>query len=137
MTIKRGGKGKYLGMNLDFTEPGVFQVDMSQYVKEILTDFPKKIKESSPMPHSDSLFTVKEEDEATLLPEEQAIQFHRTTAQLLFLSTRARKDIQTAVLFLTTRVKQPDRDDWRKIRKVLEYLNGTIELKLKIKVKDL
>eukprot|EP00804_Cyclotella_cryptica_P030821 CCRYP_015076-RE/>CCRYP_015076-RE protein AED:0.49 eAED:0.25 QI:0/-1/0/1/-1/1/1/0/834 len=107
MTIERGGKRKYLGMNLDFTEPGVLQVDMSHYVKEILTDFPEKIEKTSPTPHSDSLFTVKEEDEAKLLPEEPAIQFHRTTAQLLFLSTRARKDIQTAISFLTTRVKKP------------------------------
>eukprot|EP00804_Cyclotella_cryptica_P030535 CCRYP_020167-RA/>CCRYP_020167-RA protein AED:0.47 eAED:0.47 QI:0/-1/0/1/-1/0/1/0/307 len=65
------------------------------------------------------------------------MQFHRTTAQLLFLSTRARKDIQTAVSFLTTRVKRPDEDDWKKIRKVLEYLNGTIDLKLRVEVKDL
>ena len=137
MTIKRGGKGKYLGMNLDFTEPGIFQVDMAQYVKEILREFPEKIEKTSPTPHSDNLFTVRDEDEAMLLPEEQAIQFHRTTAQLLFLSTRARKDIQTAVSFLTTRVKQPDQDDWRKIKKVLEYLNGTVELKLRIEVKDL
>eukprot|EP00804_Cyclotella_cryptica_P021065 CCRYP_019383-RC/>CCRYP_019383-RC protein AED:0.25 eAED:0.25 QI:0/-1/0/1/-1/0/1/0/272 len=137
MTIKRGGKGKYLGMNLDFTEPGIFQVDMVQYVKEILTEFPEKIEKMSPTPHSDNLFTVRDEDQAVLLPEEQAIQFHRTTAQLLFLSTRARKDMQTAVSFLTTRVKKPDQDDRRKIKKVLEYLNGTVELKLRIEVKDL
>eukprot|EP00804_Cyclotella_cryptica_P024335 CCRYP_015328-RA/>CCRYP_015328-RA protein AED:0.38 eAED:0.07 QI:0/0/0/0.66/0.5/0.33/3/0/529 len=137
MTIKRGGKGKYLGMNLDFTEPGVFQVDMSQYVKEVLDGFSEEIAKTSATPHSDSLFTVKDEDQAVYLPEEQAMQFHRTTAQLLFLSTRARKDIQTAVSFLTTRVKKPDEDDWRKIRKVLEYLNGTIDLKLRVEIKDL
>eukprot|EP00804_Cyclotella_cryptica_P030533 CCRYP_020167-RC/>CCRYP_020167-RC protein AED:0.22 eAED:0.15 QI:0/-1/0/1/-1/0/1/0/594 len=137
MTIKRGGKGKYLGMNLDFTEPGVFQVDMSHYVKEILDGFCEEVTKTSATPHSDSLFTIKADDEAVYLPEEQAMQFHRTTAQLLFLSTRARKDIQTAVSFLTTRVKRPDEDDWKKIRKVLEYLNGTIDLKLRVEVKDL
>jgi hypothetical protein len=137
MTIKRGGKGKYLGMNLDFTEPGVFQVDMAQYIREVIDEFPEQIVRSSPTPHSDSLFKVNEEESGVSLPEEQAIQFHRTTAQLLFLSTRARKDIQTAVSFLTTRVKNPDEDDWRKIKRVLEYLNGTIDLKLRVEVKDL
>eukprot|EP00804_Cyclotella_cryptica_P030969 CCRYP_013562-RB/>CCRYP_013562-RB protein AED:0.42 eAED:0.03 QI:0/-1/0/1/-1/0/1/0/310 len=137
MTIKRGGRGKYLGMNLDFSEPGVFQVDMCQYVREIIDGFPEQIVKTSPTPHSDNLFTVKEDDSAEFLPEEDAMQFHRTTAQLLFLSTRARKDIQTAVSFLTTRVKKPDKDDWHKIRKVLEYLNGTIDLKLRVEVKDL
>eukprot|EP00804_Cyclotella_cryptica_P012544 CCRYP_019916-RA/>CCRYP_019916-RA protein AED:0.26 eAED:0.26 QI:0/-1/0/1/-1/0/1/0/260 len=110
---------------------------MSQYIREIIDEFPEQIAKSSPTPHSNSLFTVKEEESAVFLPEEKAIQFHSTTAQLLFLSTRVRKDIQTAVSFLTTRVKKPDKDDWRKIRKVLEYLNGTIDLKLRIEVKDM
>jgi hypothetical protein len=111
MTIKRGGKGKYLGMNLDFSEPGVFQVDMCDYVQEVIDGFPEDIVKTSPTPHSDNLFSVKEEEAAEFLSEEDAMQFHRTTAQLLFLATRARKDIQTAVSFLTTRVKKPDKDD--------------------------
>jgi hypothetical protein len=35
-----------------------------------------------------------------------------------------------AVLFLTTRVKAPDQDDWRKLVRVLKYLNGTRYMKL-------
>ncbi len=45
--------------------------------------------------------------------------FHYTVAQLLKLSTRARRDIQTPVAFLTTRVKEPDEDDWGKLKQVL------------------
>ncbi len=137
MTIHRGGKGKYLGMHLDFTEPGVFQVDMSHYVQEILDGFPEDIARTSATPHSENLFVVKEDGSNIWLSEDKAMQFHRTTAQLLFLSTRARRDIQTAVSFLTTRVKQPDEDDWCKIRKVLEYLKGTKSLKLRVEVGDL
>jgi hypothetical protein len=51
-------------------------------------------------------------------------------AQLLFMATRARQDIQIAVAFLTTRVKSPDEDDWEKLKRVLKYLNGTRYLKL-------
>eukprot|EP00804_Cyclotella_cryptica_P004107 CCRYP_019109-RA/>CCRYP_019109-RA protein AED:0.39 eAED:0.39 QI:0/0/0/1/0/0/2/0/169 len=39
MTVHRGGKGKYLGMHLDFTEEGVFQVDTSKYVEDVISDF--------------------------------------------------------------------------------------------------
>jgi hypothetical protein len=53
-------------------------------------------------------------------------------AQLLFMSTRARQDIQTAVAFLTTRVKNPDENDWGKLKRVLKYLNGTRYLKLRV-----
>ena len=100
MTVHRGGKGEYLKMHLDFTEPGVLQVDMSKYIDEIIEDFPEEVNKSSPSPHTDALFKIKEEEDAMILPEEQAVQFHHTTAQVLFLATRAWKDIQTSMSFL-------------------------------------
>jgi hypothetical protein len=51
--------------------------------------------------------------------------------------TRARQDIQTAVAFLTTRVKNPDEDDWGKLKRVLKYLNGMRYLKLKLSMDSL
>ncbi len=39
--------------------------------------------------------------------------------------------------FLTTRVKNPDEDDWGKLKRVLKYLNGTRYLKLRLTVKSL
>ena len=80
-------------------------------------------------PAGDRLFQVRPHDEAKFLPEEQARAFHHTTAQLLFLS-RVRRDIQTTVAFLTTRVKKPDEDDWGKWKRVLGYLRSTRFLKL-------
>ena len=37
-------------------------------------------------------------------------------SQLLFVSTIAHRDIQTAVAFLSTMVKSPDEDDWGKFK---------------------
>ncbi len=51
------------------------------------------------------------------------------TAQLLFLS-HVRCYVQTTIAFLTTRVKQPDKDDWGKLNRVLKYLNSTRSLRL-------
>ena len=62
--------------------------------------------------------------------EEQALAFHHMVAQLLFMGKQARWDIQTAVVFLTARVKSPDKEDWGKLKQVLKYLKGTKYLKL-------
>jgi hypothetical protein len=35
-----------------------------------------------------------------------------------------------ALSYLTTRVQSPDEDDWEKLKRILEYLNGTRNLKL-------
>ena len=74
---------------------------------------------------------------ARLLKEERALAFHHTVAQFLFMANRTRRDIQMAVVFLTTQVKTPNEDNWGKLKQVLKYLNGTKYLKLKTSVEDL
>jgi hypothetical protein len=56
--------------------------------------------------------------------------FHHSVAQLLFASTRARKDIHTTIYFLTTRVRNSDEDDWGKLRRLMRYIKGKINLPL-------
>ena len=71
------------------------------------------------------------------LLEELTEVFHHTVAQLLFLSQRARRDIQLPVSFKTLRVKKPDRNDWGELLRVLEYLNGIKHMKLTLEVNNL
>ena len=71
------------------------------------------------MPAADHLFTVRPDDKQKLLPAEQAQAFHRSMTQLLFLSQRARPDMQTLVSFLTKRVRSPNEDDWGKLKRGL------------------
>jgi hypothetical protein len=115
----RGPIHDYLGMNINLSTPGNVSFDMIPYIKKIIADFPEKITGVASSPAADHLFKIRPPDEARVLPESQAIAFHHTTAQLLFLS-RVRRDIQTAVAFLTTCVKTPDEDDWGKLKRVLK-----------------
>ncbi|MFN9961498.1 MAG: hypothetical protein ACK55I_51140, partial [bacterium] len=73
-------------------------------------------------PASNNLFKVRKESEDISLSNEKASIFHSTIAKLLFLAKRGRPDILLAVSFLTTRVKRPDSDDWKKMIRVLGYL---------------
>ncbi len=107
LDVTRGPRHDYLGMNIDFSEPGSVRFDMIPYISKLLTGFPEKITGVSPTPAADHLFNVRPQHEASFLPQEQARFFHHTTAQLLFL-LRVRCDIQPTIAFLTTRVKQPE-----------------------------
>jgi hypothetical protein len=129
LNTTRGHLHHHPGMNIDFSTPGSVTFEMTKYIDKIITAFPEKITGVSSTPASNHLFQVRPLAEACILPEEQARAYHHSTAQLLFLS-RVRRDIQTTVAFLTTRVKQPDEDDWGKLKRVLKYLNGTRRLKL-------
>ena len=86
LIVTRGPRHDYLGMNINFSEPGSVKFDMIPYISKILTGFPDKITGVSSTPAADHLFDVRPPHEASFLPEEQAPSFHHTTAQLLFLS---------------------------------------------------
>jgi hypothetical protein len=101
---------------------------MTQYKSKIIKEFPEEILGKLATPAGDHLFKVRED--GTKLNEEQADAFHHTMYQLLFATSQVRRDIQTAISFLTTRVKDPDKDNWGKLKQVLKYLNGTKHLKL-------
>jgi hypothetical protein len=138
MTITRGSHHRYLGMDIDFSKPGMLRISMMiKYINDIFEDFLELITKTSQTPHTDNLFKVRPENEATFLSEEQAQQFHRTVVQLLFLSCRARRDIQAAVSFLTTRVKKPDVDNWGKVKRVLQYLKWTQSMLLNLTIDNL
>ena len=124
-------------MNIDFSNKGKLQVSMIPYLLNVLKEFPEELEADALSPAPDNLFRVRPENEARYLTEEQAQQFNRTVAQLLFLSARARRDIQTDVAFLTTRVKKTYEDNWFKLRRVIKYLKGTISLKLTLTADDL
>jgi hypothetical protein len=99
-------------------------VTMVEYIRNIIRDFPEEITGTKISPAADHLFMVRDPSLAKALPEEQAMAIHRTTAQLLFLSVRAQRDIQPATAFLTTQVRLPDEDNWGKVKKGVELPEG-------------
>jgi hypothetical protein len=105
MHVSRGLVHEYLGMTLDYTVKGEVKITMVDYLKGLIGDFPEVIDGTAPTAASEHLFNVRPDEERVMLEEELARAFHHAVAQLLFASSGARKDIQLAVSFLTTRVR--------------------------------
>jgi hypothetical protein len=104
---------KYLGPLWEWKKAKAKPMNVLKIQESLWGDFPEVIEDgTTPTPASEHLLDVRPDQERTLLNEEQTWAFHHTLAQLLFASTRSRKDIQKDVSFLTTRIKQPDEDDW-------------------------
>ena len=91
--VNRGEIHDYLGIYLDFSEDGNVKVSMIPYLNEILRDFPELLGNISTSPAADHLFRVRLDEEARLLPGEHAISFYHFVVRLLFMSSRARRDI--------------------------------------------
>ena len=134
LTMHMGSRHDYLGMDMEFTKEGTLKVSMILYLQNVIANFPEVITGKAATPAMDYLFNVQDDKEARLLDKEQAVAFHHMVAQVLFMSTRAWRDIQTAVAFLTTRMKAPDEDAWGKLKWVLKFLNGMRPLKLTVSI---
>mmetsp|Transcript_13718 Transcript_13718/g.28970 ORF Transcript_13718/g.28970 Transcript_13718/m.28970 type:complete len:89 (+) Transcript_13718:97-363(+) len=88
---------------------------MTDYVKKVISGFIEDICGSASTLAGENLFQTQDQDKRVKLDEEQAQCFHSTVAQLLFVTMRCRRDIQTSMDVLTTRVKEPDEDEWVKL----------------------
>jgi hypothetical protein len=108
-------------MNLDYQIPGVVKIDMVNYVKDMIDDFPEEVQETI-CPWNGNLFKV--DTNSPNLSEEKEDIFHTLVAKGLFLCKRARSNIQPAITFLTTHVKGPNQDDWFKLKKSFGFLKS-------------
>jgi hypothetical protein len=70
------------------------------------------------------------DEDCKKLDSVKATAFHNIVAKALYITKQARPDISVAIAFLTTRVRQPDQDDWGKLSHLMKYLGGTRELPL-------
>jgi hypothetical protein len=119
----RGHRHDYLAMVLDYSRPGVLQVDMTKYVKSMIEDFPLKLEGIGTFPWTAKLFTV--DTKSKRLDDERASVFHTFVMKGMFLSKRARQDIQPGIAFLATRTSEPNEGDWAKLIKILVFLKAT------------
>ena len=99
------------------------KIDMADYLKNILSDLPSKYQGRFITPAANHLFEVNKTTQK--FSEKDARAFYTIVAKLLFLCKRAQPDILTGVYFLTTRVRDPDEDDDKKLLRILNYLSGT------------
>ena len=115
-------------MDIEFKGNKQVEVCMRRYLQETLDEFPQEITGEVSTPAS--LFLFKVNPQAKKIDEERARIFHTAVAKLLFVTKRERGDMITAISFLTTRVKEPDEDDWKKLIILLKCVKSTIDLKL-------
>jgi hypothetical protein len=126
MTVSRGKKHKYLGIILDYAVHGQVKISMFDYVDDIISAFDKAEQQCGGTKTSaapDSLFKVDEICDK--LKQEKATEFHNLVAKTLYANKRSRTDTCTVIAFLTTRVREPEKENWTKMVHLMRYLRGT------------
>jgi len=133
MTITRGKQHTYLGMQFEI-KGGKISMNMESYLDECIKSFGEVIVSSAATPANKTLMQIN--DQSELLCDEKRETFHHIVQKLLHVCKRTRLDLQVVIGFLCTRVRHPTHQDWLKLRRVLQYVNGTKDLKRLISIND-
>ena len=138
MTVKRGNKHTFVGMDFEFKESGKVEISMKDYLTECIETFEEageNLGEKCSTPGEHNFF--KTDDKSATLDEKKGEIFHHIVAKLLYVSKRARLDIDLVVSFLCTRVAEPTEQDWEKLRRLLTYIKGSINIVRTMSAEDL
>ena len=128
MTITRGKEHVFLGMKIKYTDQGTAEIIMQDYLEEAIVESGIDITRTATTPAKrDLLFEIDEKSPP--LEKAYAEVFHSVVVKLLYVATRARPDILLAISFLCTRVSKSTHEDRDKLKRVLEYLKGSLGYK--------
>ena len=127
MTITTGNKHDFLGMKIEINGDKTVSIDMRQQLQKVVEEFEQydTVDANVVSPAAHYLFNVNPNAEQLNTRLSEA--FHSITAKLGYIMKRGRPDIETAVSFLMKRVSKSDTDDWKKLRRLIGFLKGTID----------
>ena len=84
---------------------------MVDYLKGVLEDFMEVTTGRNNSLAANHLFQVRTEDERKIIYKKRATAFHHAVAEILFVTSRTRKDINMAIDLLCTQVRILYEDD--------------------------
>jgi hypothetical protein len=125
LKITTGRNHTYLGMDITFKKNGTLEIRMKDYIKEAIEASKEDVSKGVSTPANRHLFDIDETSER--LSRDQSDLYHHIVAKLLYVSKRSRLDIQLTIGFLCTRVSCSTMEDWGKLKRLLQYLNRTLD----------
>ena len=128
LKVQRGARKKYLGMWIVDTATG-FRLEQGPMIADLIEGYSGLDVRSAVTPATDNLFEHKITGTAGI----EVTGFLSRVMSLMYVARMTRPDILLAVSFLASRVQSPKQEDERKLRRVMNYLRGTLEYGVDLK----
>ena len=134
LSVNWGTEHSYLGMTFRFpTEAGQgVTISMEGYIEELMHLC--KPEGTNATPASERLFSIN--PNSKLLNDAERERFHSIVAKILYLAKRTRPDVLLPIAFLASRVLVATAEDQDKLDRVINYINGTRELNIRLDARD-
>ena len=98
---------------------------MKEYILEAIEAFNQPLTRSAATPAMKGLFTV--DDQSKTLSEDKKERFVSVVMKLLCVAKRRQPGTELTAAFLCTRLSKCTEQDWTKLRRLLHFLQSTID----------
>lgn len=123
----------YLGIQVEREEDGSFLLSQRQKIHELVEHM--QMQDAHPVATPMATDFLKNQQDSKQLPDNN--DYRSAIGKLLYLVTTCRPDLANAVGILSRKVNSPTEHDWAGVKRVVRYLKGTMNCKLRLPaVKD-
>ena len=127
--VKELGDVKYyLGIQVEREEDGSFLLSQRQKINELIECM--QLQDANTVATPMATDFLKNQQDSKLLPDNS--EYRSVIGKLLYLVTTCRPDIANAVGILSRKVSSPTEHDWAGVKRVVRYLKGTVNCKLRL-----
>lgn len=128
LTVTCGNTHTLLGMSITIRDDSKFEVDQVKHLHEAIEIFGEDASKKISSVASVNLYKIDKTSKQ--LSAEKSEILHSVTAKLLYTMQRGRPNLKPPITFLCTRVSKRTKNDWRKLKRVLQSVNQTIDRKI-------
>lgn len=119
----------YLGIQIE-RKGNVFYLNQENYIDKILKDVGMQDAKTSEFPLDPGYCKARTDNEQAVMPDSK--RYQKLIGALLYIAVNTRPDIAASVTILSQFNKQPVDTDWTEAKRVLRYLKGTKDKRLRL-----
>lgn len=130
-TVSNLGELKlYLGIEVERDGDGIYSIHQSSYISRILERFQMENAKPDKTPMDTGYLKNELQREETEMPEKD--RYRQAIGCLLYVATCTRPDIAVSVSISSRKITNPSLADWTAVKRIMRYLKGTLDYKLKL-----
>ena len=103
---------------------------MINYINSMIEEFPYELESKFKCAWTEKLFNV--DTSLQKVDKTKSDTFHTFVMKCMFLGKRGRPDILTGTSFLSTRVRESNTGDWKKLIRQLSYIKESKNIRLNL-----
>ena len=125
MSVTRGDEHVFLGIKIRFPRDGTVGIKVDNYLRDAFDAFGEPLTRKVATPALKDLLNI--DMSSPRLSDDRAARFRRVVGILQWACKRGRPDVDLPIAFLRSRVDFCTEQDWKKLRRLLLFLQDTID----------